>query len=431
MLASFGRTASASILSISLIACGGDNPDTYFSGSGGGSSTASSSSNTNTTSTSAAINLDKVVLESHITDTDSFTRLVTISDDGNTILLFSSSDLVPGSNSVAPTLQAFTLTGGVLTQVTSFATSSISSDLSKFAFSGDASTLVWISPQDLVGNNPSFNSQIFSSDMAGNITQLTNSTGFFISRVAISSDASLIAFTSDADFLGSNPANLPQVYTMDTATLAITQLTSSDTSSGAVYSLEISGDGSTIAFVSAGDWLTGSNADNLIQIFTIKADGSQFVQQTSEQLGGVNNFLTVKINKSGSIIAFTSAEDYTGQNQDNSLQLFSVETANSTFHQLTRSSDMLRSDSFDISENTVFYIVGGPMGIQSVDAINPNIITPTIVMRTNPVIHTGLLINTSPPVVSDNAGKIAWALDMDIGLTVAGESIRQVYSIAP
>lgn len=431
MFTSLGRTISSSILSISLIACGGDNPDTYFSGSSGGSTSATSTtSSTNTTSTTAAINLDKVNLESHIAETDSFSRLLSISDDGNTILLFSDSDLVPGSNSVAKTLQAFTLVGGVFTQITNFAAASISSDRNKFSFSGDASTLVWISPRDLVGNNPLLNSQIFSSDMAGNITQLTNSTGF-ISRVAISSDASLITFISDADFLGSNSNNTPQVFTLNTTTLAVTQLTFSATSTGAVFGLEISGDGSRIAFVAAGDWIQGSNPNNLNQVFTIKADGSDFVQQTTEQLGGVTNFLTVKINKDGSVIAFSSAEDYTGQNPDNDLQLFSVETANSAFHQLSRSSDSISNDSYDISENTVFYSAGSPMGILSVNAINPNVLTPTVVMRLNSVIHSSLIFNLSPLVVSDNASKIVWAFDIDIGLTVAGEDIHQVYSIAP
>lgn len=174
-------------------------------------------------------------------------------------------------------------------------------------------------------------------DLSGNqvpLRQLT-STDFGLSlSPATSGDGSRVVFISNADHAGENPGNLTELYGVDSDGANLQKLTTNAPPFhfGNGEPLGINGNGSTGAFLSGGDPF-GSNGDGNVEVFTVGGDGSGLQQLTSSAAAVKNE--NVSITTDGSTVAFVSTGNYTGGNADGSREVFTVSSDGATFRQLT------------------------------------------------------------------------------------------------
>lgn len=135
--------------------------------------------------------------------------------------------------------------------------------------SDDGSKLAFTSTYDPLGTNADHNAEVFLFDVATQtVRQVTHSTGnsFTNSDVSISADGSRIAFSSQADLVGTNADGNQEIYVYDAVDDLIRQITV--TSGPGIFSLEaaISGDGLSLAYTSSAD-LAGRNPNHIPQIY--------------------------------------------------------------------------------------------------------------------------------------------------------------------
>lgn len=163
----------------------------------------------------------------------------------------------------------------------------------------DGAEVVFVSTQDLVGTNPGNAYNIFRATVDGStITQVTNSTTGFVRQVKISGDGSVIVFTTDSDLTGGNPLNDLQVFSMNADGTNIAQVTI-----GATFAEKIafSDDEQRIAWQGLRDPF-GTNADGSREIFAINIDGTNHMQLTMS----AGDSWDPRISDDGSRIAFGS-----------------------------------------------------------------------------------------------------------------------------
>lgn len=186
--------------------------------------------------------------------------------------------------------------------------------------SWDGSILVIEEQRDMLGTNPFERNQIYRLNYDGTgLTQLTFTNDFSLignKLPRITNDASLIIFSSDDDFLGTNPENDSEIYTVSFDGTQFIQLTNNNYPNGLIkassgfnsvayvgvpdpdnelfvndatgssetrltfnddtdYPTSIAGNGSLIAFLR-----NGPSAGNPAKLFTILPDGTGETQLT-------------------------------------------------------------------------------------------------------------------------------------------------------
>ena len=176
----------------------------------------------------------------------------TISGDGRRIAFESTADLTGATvNSGANfhTLRAdITGDGATFTHIAA-------SRAPAPAISRDGSRLAFASRENLTGENPDGNSEIFLSDGA-RLRQITDTSPLDAARrvgdgnfqPSISGDGKLLAFSSNRDLTGANPdANL-EIFIYDSDANSTTQITATAGTIGA-SDAKLSGDGTRVAFI--------------------------------------------------------------------------------------------------------------------------------------------------------------------------------------
>jgi uncharacterized protein (TIGR03437 family) len=175
----------------------------------------------------------------------------TISGDGRRIAFESTGDLsgANGSGSSFHTLRAdITNDGATFTGIAA-------SRAPAPAVSRDGSRLAFASRENLTGENPDGNSEIFLFD-GERLRQITNTSPRDAARrigdgnfqPSISKDGKLLAFASNRDLTGANPdANL-EIFLYDSDTRSTTQITDTSGVIGATDA-KLSGDGTRVAFI--------------------------------------------------------------------------------------------------------------------------------------------------------------------------------------
>jgi uncharacterized protein (TIGR03437 family) len=175
----------------------------------------------------------------------------TISGDGRRIAFESTGDLTGANNGGAGfhTLRAdITNDGATLTSIAA-------SRAPAPALSRDGSHLAFASRENLTGENPDGNSEIFLFE-GERLRQITNTTPRDAARrigdgnfqPSISNDGKLLAFASNRDLTGANSdANL-EIFVYDSDTRGITQISDTTGTIGA-SDAKLSGDGTRIAFI--------------------------------------------------------------------------------------------------------------------------------------------------------------------------------------
>ncbi len=134
--------------------------------------------------------------------------------------------------------------------------------------SDDGRWLAFTSTYNPLGTNADRNSEVFLYDLHNDsVRQLTQSSGGSSSaQVSLSGDGSRLAFASTADLLGTNADGNLEIFLLDLFDDTLTQVTQSIGSGSFNVEPALSGDGRTLAFISAAN-LTGHNAVGLPQLF--------------------------------------------------------------------------------------------------------------------------------------------------------------------
>lgn len=135
--------------------------------------------------------------------------------------------------------------------------------------SDDGKTLAFTSTYDPLGTNADRNAEVFLFDIATQtVRQITQTTGdaFTNSDVSLSADGKRIAFSSQADLLGTNADHNQEIFVYDVLEGLFKQVTA--TSGQGIFNFEaaISGDGLSVAFTSSAN-LVGSNPNLIPQIY--------------------------------------------------------------------------------------------------------------------------------------------------------------------
>ena len=133
-----------------------------------------------------------------------------------------------------------------------------------------------------------------------------------VAAPAVNGSASLIAFESTCDFVGTNSDGNREIFQVNRSG-TVTQLTDTQDCTSANPSSSFSGN--VVAFDSSCDF--GSNADGNVEIFTVASAG---VTQVTSSSNCYN--LMPAVNSSGSLISFDSDCDLTGDNMDGSVEIF-------------------------------------------------------------------------------------------------------------
>lgn len=187
------------------------------------------------------------------------------------------------------------------------------------AISFDGSQVSFQSEGDLTGDNADLSEELFLYDaVTDTITQVTKSTDSTFQSNRFSSfspDGTLIAFMSNLDLTGENPAG-NEIFLYDIVTKEITQITISIFPDGIP---KFSPDGNSIIFSSEND-ITGGNPDFNAEVFLYDLIEDRFLQYTDSTGGGLG--ISASFNSDLTFIASRSAMNVTGENADESVEIF-------------------------------------------------------------------------------------------------------------
>jgi Tol biopolymer transport system component len=134
------------------------------------------------------------------------------------------------------------------------------------------------------------------------------------SRPSLSADGSVVAFVSDSDFLSQGiPNEQLEIWLYDTATMTYTRVTTA-TGSGERTSWNpiLSADGSVVAFSSDSDFLGQGIPPGQLEIWLCDTSTMTYTRVTAAS-DGRDSWLPPSLSADGSVVAFTSDSDFLGQ----------------------------------------------------------------------------------------------------------------------
>ncbi|HEY2773915.1 MAG TPA: hypothetical protein VGK20_07670 [Candidatus Binatia bacterium] len=198
------------------------------------------------------------------------------------------------------------------------------------SMSSDGNKVAFESDCNLTGANVDGNVEIFLWKN-GAITQLTNSVGCDNLAPSINGAGTFIAFDSTCNLQGNSNAVRGSGIFRVSSTGVLTRLTDNSADDCDSTSASINGSGSLVAFDSDCN-LTGENEDRAIEIFTVTSAGA--ATQMTKAPDDTCSSVRPSMDSAGSIIAFYSDCNFTGFNADNSDEIFTV-NASKTVAQVT------------------------------------------------------------------------------------------------
>jgi len=233
-------------------------------------------------------------------------------------------DLIPGQNTDGNSeLFVMNINGGGLAQLTS-SVGGIGVINPQISSSGQR--IVFASDRDLIpGGNADGNYEIFTINVDGtDLAQLTNTTGgrFFDgfqgnTGPCFDPKGLKIVFSSDRDLIpGGNSDGNNDLFVMNVNGSGLTQLTAT-TGGWGVAGGCLNGNDTQVILDSDRDLVPGGNGDGNYEIFTVKANGTGFIQLTNTTsptsgFGNVNPIWT----SDGKTVFFRSDVDWIGGNPD-------------------------------------------------------------------------------------------------------------------
>ena len=256
-----------------------------------------------------------------------------IDSAGSTVVFVSDQDITGDNPTGTLNLFAAATDGSGVTQVTSLTSGSIANP----GISGNGTLLVFTSSEDLTGGNPMNDTQIFSIALDGsNLTQLTTGTTAAES-VDISDNGNKLIWVDTSDPFGTNGDGSREIFAMNIDGTNHMQLTMSD---GDSMTPRISDNGAYAVFVSAAEFSAGSNADGMLEVYTVATDGTGMTRITDSALdSGLmfnGNAPAVDISGNGSWITFMSYDDINGINSDSTYTVYWADRSGTIVQQLLR-----------------------------------------------------------------------------------------------
>ncbi|HYC54496.1 MAG TPA: hypothetical protein VEL28_06140, partial [Candidatus Binatia bacterium] len=248
-------------------------------------------------------------------------------NDTGTRVAFESSCNLAGSNADANTeIFLWKSGGGGISQLTQ-TTSALCDNLAPTITAAASNAFVaFDSNCSTHPGNTDGSFEIFRVSEAGNITPLTNGTDCDSISASGNAAGTLYAYESDCDPAGTNPDFAIEIFTA-TSGAAITQVTRAGDDACSSLSPAIDGTGSFIAFESDCDFdgEGNDNSDASAEIFRVAAvqDGA-VVQLTDDDGSSTCASVQPVIASGGSVVAFSSFCDLGGDNEDGSLEVFRV-----------------------------------------------------------------------------------------------------------
>lgn len=198
------------------------------------------------------------------------------------------------------------------------------------AINSDGTRIAFESETNLTGDNPDGNREIVLLDRAtGEFTQLTDSTWFGNFQPAIDVTGTRVVFLSANDLVGQNPSNVFQVFLFDTESNVLSQLTHLESSWGD-FGINATAD---LLVFAAEDDLTGGNPEGNSEIFLLDLDTEE-LSEITETTEGSNHGPTISMD--GQRIAFRStSQDLVGSNPDGLPEVVVYDRCNGIFTQLS------------------------------------------------------------------------------------------------
>jgi len=211
------------------------------------------------------------------------------------------------------------------------------------SINGDGSLAAFESDCDLTGGNADGNREIFRSDAAGAITQLTDTTGCTNVSPSSNSAGDRISYLSDCDLTGANAdGNFELFQSRAGSTFQLTDSAGCDS-----FAPSSNLDGTRIFFDSDCDF-TGANTDRSNEIFRVSDQGS-VVQYTDDRSSSFCGSFAPTSNGSGKRVAFESDCDLSGDNPDQFMEIFRADNLGAVTR-LTFSDDTCTNSSPSISD---------------------------------------------------------------------------------
>ena len=185
---------------------------------------------------------------------------------------------------------------------------SLSADGLKIAFESNA---------DFLGQGiPSTQKEIWLYDTATKaITCITTASlsGRNSRAPSLSGDGAKITFHSNSDFLGQGiPSAQNEIWLYNTATMTVTRITTASSPGRNSWFPAVSEDGSKVAFYSDSDFLNQGIPDNQMEIWLYDLTTLTFTRVTTSSADNRDN-LFPSLNEDGSKVAFYSNSDFMGQ----------------------------------------------------------------------------------------------------------------------
>ena len=191
----------------------------------------------------------------------------------------------------------------------------------QFDLSDDGRLVVYASDRDPTGSNPDHNFELFLVHLDSGVTEaLTDTTGVGHSepKISASADTAVISFCSNADYVGLNGDGNGEVFRYELASSTFKQITST-AGQIVLQRLEMSADGSTVAFVSDQDFVPGANPEGNWELF-LHRQGQGFLQVTDTITG--NHSTGGRLTHDGTEVYFVDEADLVGSNPDGNGEVF-------------------------------------------------------------------------------------------------------------
>ena len=276
-----------------------------------------------------------------------------VTNDGREILFSSTQDLVGQNSTMSQNLFVVRNSGQTVAQVTS----NLSVDgFSEWQIAGDGSYAVFSTNRNFMGTNPDQDIELYRINIDGTSPFQITSDMADPSDIRLADDSDRIAYLSDGNPLGTNADLNPELFVINSDGSDHRQLTDTVGAALDIVGLEISDSGERIVLASNRDLVPGGNVDTTYEVFVVDADSGAITQVTNtDRDSGVfagNIPGDVDISGNGQYVVFGSTFDFvTGANASNQHTIFWASADGARIGQPLREGTVLSSATSFAAEN--------------------------------------------------------------------------------
>jgi Tol biopolymer transport system component len=177
-------------------------------------------------------------------------------------------------------------------------------------------------------------------------TRVTTATGEGreCKQVALSADGTVVAFSSDNDFLAEGiPDDQYEIWLYEVGTKTYTRVTTASDSQRDSFKPSLNADGSIVAFESDSDFLGQGLIRDHQEIWLYNTATMTFTRVSNSQEGGRDGY-NPSLSGDGTIVAFTHDSDFLNQGiADNQFEIWLYDTGTMTVTRVTYGSDSGRA----------------------------------------------------------------------------------------